>query len=549
MVIFIEWELISFNSVSLLISILIDWISLLFIRFVILISSVVILYRKSYISSDLNLNRFIILVILFVFSIILLIISPNIIRILLGWDGLGLISYCLVIYYQNFKSYNAGILTFLINRVGDVFILMVISWILNYGRWNYVFYLDVIFYDKIIIIITLLLITAAITKRAQIPFRSWLPAAIAAPTPVSALVHSSTLVTAGVYLLIRFRDLLMGTFRIKILLILRCLTIFMSGIFAIYEYDLKKIIAFSTLSQLGLIIRILSMGFPKLAFFHLLTHAIFKALLFICAGVIIHFIDDIQDIRFIGRIRSFIPLTSLCLNISNLSLCGFPFLRGFYSKDLILEIMCLRNLNFLVFLIFYISIGLTICYTIRLLYYLILNNFNINSLFNFSNEDYLILVRIIVLLIISLISGSIIRWIIFKYPSIIYLSLGLKLLVLIVIIIRGVVVYIFNNFRNYLCNRFLINYRIRRFFTKIWFLTNLSSYSLYFNFLNYGYYLNKIGDFGWGEKILRIRINDVLKNYSRIFQILFYRNNNNFKIYLYRFIMWIILVIILLIII
>nr|QVL27765.1 NADH dehydrogenase subunit 5 [Monopis longella] len=546
MVIFIEWELISFNSVSLLMSILIDWMSLLFMSFVMLISSVVILYSKSYMSSDLNLNRFIILVMLFVFSMILLIISPNIISILLGWDGLGLISYCLVIYYQNFKSYNAGMLTFLMNRVGDVFILMVISWMLNYGSWNYVFYLDVIFYDKMMIIITLLLMTAAMTKSAQIPFSSWLPAAMAAPTPVSALVHSSTLVTAGVYLLIRFSDLLMGTFSMKILLILSCLTMFMSGIFAMYEYDLKKIIAFSTLSQLGLMMSILSMGFPKLAFFHLLTHAMFKALLFMCAGVIIHFMDDIQDIRFMGSMSSFIPLTSLCLNISNLSLCGFPFLSGFYSKDLILEMMCLSNLNFLVFLIFYISMGLTMCYTIRLLYYLMLNNFNMNSLFNFSNEDYLMLVSMMVLLMMSLISGSMMSWIIFKYPSMIYLSLGLKLLVLMVIMISGVVVYIFNNFSNYLCNSFLINYSISSFFTKMWFLTNLSSYSLYFNFLNYGYYLNKIGDFGWGEKILSISINDVLKNYSSIFQILFYSNNNNFKIYLYSFIMWMMLVMMLL---
>jgi len=162
------------------------------------------------------------------------------IRILLGWDGLGLISYCLVIYFQNVKSFNAGILTALSNRIGDVALLLAIAWILNYGRWNYTFYLDVIKYDYEIIVIGGLVVLAAITKRAQIPFSSWLPAAIAAPTPVSALVHSSTLVTAGVYLLIRFNSLLESTFLGQILLLISGLTIFIAGLGANFEFDLKK---------------------------------------------------------------------------------------------------------------------------------------------------------------------------------------------------------------------------------------------------------------------------------------------------------------------
>jgi len=243
-IIFFEWELISFNSVRIVISILLDWISLLFIIFVSMISSVVIYYRKSYISSELNLMRFIILVLLFVFSIILLIISPNIIRILLGWDGLGLVSYCLVIYYQNLKSYNAGMLTALSNRIGDVLILIIICWIMNYGRWNYIFYLEFIKNDYSISFVAVIVILAAITKRAQIPFSSWLPAAIAAPTPVSSLVHSSTLVTAGVYLLIRFNLLLVDTFFLKVLLLFSSLTIFIAGISANYEFDLKKLLLY-----------------------------------------------------------------------------------------------------------------------------------------------------------------------------------------------------------------------------------------------------------------------------------------------------------------
>jgi len=193
-----------------------------------------------YIINDKFINRFIYLIIIFIFSIIILIIRPNLIRILLGWDGLGLVSYCLVIYFQNIKSYNAGILTALSNRIGDVAILLAIRWILNYGRWNYIFYIEIIKNDYFIKIIIILIILAALTKRAQIPFSSWLPAAISAPTPVSALVHSSTLVTAGIYLLIRFNILFEKSLIRRILFLLGCLTILIAGISANFEFDLKK---------------------------------------------------------------------------------------------------------------------------------------------------------------------------------------------------------------------------------------------------------------------------------------------------------------------
>lgn len=215
------------------------------------------------------------------------------------------------------------------------------------------FFFDFFLKDYDLIIVGILVLLAAITKSAQIPFSSWLPAAIAAPTPVSALVHSSTLVTAGVYLLIRFNLLFINFyFRIFLLLIGR-LTIFISGLGANFESDLKKTIALSTLSQLGLIISILSLGFFKLAFFHLLTHALFKALLFLCAGSFIHNLINFQDVRFSGSLLKVIPLTSFCFNISRLALRGIPFLAGFYSKDLILEIISINFINFFIFFIFF----------------------------------------------------------------------------------------------------------------------------------------------------------------------------------------------------
>nr|YP_010627144.1 NADH dehydrogenase subunit 5 [Achaea serva]WBK26835.1 NADH dehydrogenase subunit 5 [Achaea serva] len=535
MVIFLEWEIISFNSMSIVMSILLDWMSLLFMMFVFLISSVVIYYSKSYMSSELNLSRFIILVLLFVTSMMLLIISPNIISILLGWDGLGLVSYLLVIYYQNLKSYNAGMLTALSNRIGDVLILMIISWMMNYGSWNYIFYLEFMKNDWEMSMISSMIIMAAMTKSAQIPFSSWLPAAMAAPTPVSALVHSSTLVTAGVYLLIRFNLLLLDTFFLKVLLLLSGLTMFMAGISANYEFDLKKIIALSTLSQLGLMMSILSMGMPDLAFFHLLTHAMFKALLFMCAGVIIHMMNDMQDIRFMGGISFYIPLTSLCMNISNLALCGIPFLAGFYSKDLILELVSFSNLNLLVFLLYYISTGLTMFYTIRLIMYLMVGDFNLMSVYNLYDEDYTMLKSMFVLLFMSVVSGSFLSWMIFSYPYMIYLPFNMKMMVIYVSIVGGLMGYLVSNMQIYSVNKFLMTYNLSNFLCMMWFMPNLSTYGLSYYFLNFGQKMLKNVDMGWSEVYSGWGLMMVIKKYSVLYN---FFQLNNLKIYLFSFVIW-----------
>nr|YP_009537812.1 NADH dehydrogenase subunit 5 [Athyma lysanias]AYN60529.1 NADH dehydrogenase subunit 5 [Athyma lysanias] len=541
-IIFLEWEVISFNSINIVFSILLDWMSLLFMMFVSLISSCVIFYSKSYMSSELNLNRFIILVLLFVFSMILLIISPNMISIFLGWDGLGLVSYCLVIYYQNIKSYNAGMLTALSNRIGDVMILMLVSWMLNYGSWNYIFYLNFMSNDFSMKIISLLVIIAAMTKSAQIPFSSWLPAAMAAPTPVSALVHSSTLVTAGVYLLIRFNNVLVEMFFLKFLLLFSGLTMMMAGICANYEFDLKKIIALSTLSQLGLMMSILSMGFYDLAFFHLLTHAMFKALLFMCAGVIIHMMNNNQDIRMMGGISFYIPLTSLCLNISNLALCGIPFLAGFYSKDMILEMVSMSNLNLLIFYLYYFSTGLTMFYTIRLLMYLMINDYNLLSIYNLYDEDYVMLKSMFVLLFMSLVSGSFLSWLIFYYPYMIYLPISLKMMVIYVSIGGMFMGLLISNMNIYSLNKFLMFYNLSGFLTLMWFLPNLSTYGLNYYFLKFGQILGKNIDMGWSEIYSGQGMYKIIKFYSLINMIY---QMNNFKIYLFSFILWMMIFIIL----
>ena len=458
----IEWLLFNLNSINIEFFVLLDWISVLFIRIVILISSIIILYRIIYIEGEIFLDRFIKLVILFVLSIVLIVIRPNLIRILFGWDGLGLISYCLVIFYQNYMAYNSGLITVLCNRVGDIGLLISIRLIFIYGRWN-IYMLE---WNKKLILLIILL--AAITKRAQIPFSVWLPLAMAAPTPVSALVHSSTLVTAGVYLIIRYNKFILNRGVDKFLFYISVFTIFMSGFIANLENDLKKIIALSTLSQLGLIMIILRLGLKFLALYHLLTHAIFKSLLFICAGIIIHLINNNQDIRLCGKLNEFIPFTMIRFYISRLALLGFPFLAGFYSKDLIIEIIYLININLFILIIILLSLSFTVSYSIRLFYYIYFGEINRRFL-NFK-ENKLINLSMLILLRLSLIRGSLLNWIFFFDGYFTYMRINLKIITIIILtlgLFLGVIMYIKN----------LLNlYFYRFFFSSIWFLNYIYLY-------------------------------------------------------------------------
>nr|YP_009939842.1 NADH dehydrogenase subunit 5 [Ectophasia rotundiventris]QNV49157.1 NADH dehydrogenase subunit 5 [Ectophasia rotundiventris] len=535
-VVFIEWEVISLQSMSIVMTLLFDWMSLIFMSFVLMISSLVIFYSKEYMGEDYKINRFIMLILMFVSSMMLLIISPNLISILLGWDGLGLVSYCLVIYFQNVKSYNAGMLTALSNRIGDVALLLAIAWMLNYGSWNFIFYLEFMKSDFEMMVVGLLVMLAAMTKSAQIPFSSWLPAAMAAPTPVSALVHSSTLVTAGVYLLIRFNILLSHSWMGNLLLLLSGLTMFMSGLGANYEFDLKKIIALSTLSQLGLMMSILSMGFYKLSFFHLLTHALFKALLFMCAGSIIHNMNNTQDIRLMGSLSLMMPLTSSCFNVANLALCGMPFLAGFYSKDLILEIVSLSYINFFSFFLYFFSTGLTVCYSFRLVYYTMTGESNFSSLNMLNDESWIMLKSMLGLLILSIFGGSMLSWLIFPTPFVVILPLYLKLMTLFVCIMGGLCGYLISKISLFFFNKAMNMYNVSYFLGSMWFMPYISTYGVINYSLVTGKMIVKFFDQGWSEYFGGQQLYYNLIKNSQLNQML---QNNDLKIYLLSFVFWI----------
>nr|WPM98427.1 NADH dehydrogenase subunit 5 [Ochthebius quadricollis] len=533
----LEFEMFTLNSCSVMMTFLFDWMSLLFMSFVLFISSMVVFYSKEYMYGDLNINRFIMLVSMFVLSMMLLIISPNLISILLGWDGLGLVSYCLVIYYQNVKSYNAGMLTALTNRLGDVTLLIAISWMINYGSWNYIYYLDFMKHDFSMMMISYLVIFAAFTKSAQIPFSSWLPAAMAAPTPVSSLVHSSTLVTAGVYLLIRF-NFSFSYSMMMFMLFLSSMTMFMSGLGANFEFDLKKIIALSTLSQLGLMMSILFLNEYKLAFFHLLTHALFKALLFMCAGCIIHNLNNCQDIRFMGGLVKQMPLTCSFFNISNLSLSGLPFLSGFYSKDLILEIISMNYLNLYIYIIFFISTGLTVCYTIRLMYYSLMGNFNYLSLNMINDESKIMLKGMSGLIFLVIMGGSLLMWLMFPTPYFICLPFLMKMMTLLVIIIGIWLGYEFSNFNLNYNLKSLLMYKISMFCSNMWNMPFISTFGMNYYPLFFGKMYYQFFDQGWFEYFGSQNIYLNLKNKSKFLQVLF---NNNLKIYLILLVLWILI--------
>nr|YP_008854791.1 NADH dehydrogenase subunit 5 [Cherax cainii]AHA59373.1 NADH dehydrogenase subunit 5 [Cherax cainii]CDN96585.1 NADH dehydrogenase subunit 5 [Cherax cainii] len=493
----IEWDIISLHSSSIVVTLVYDWISTLFLGAVLFISCMVMYYSGDYMHGDKSYNRFMYLVLAFVLSMGALIISPNLISILLGWDGLGLISYVLVIYYQNEKSANAGMLTVLSNRVGDVGILLSISLLFALGGWNFIFSSE--YLGDNFLLLKVLVCVAAMTKSAQIPFSAWLPAAMAAPTPVSALVHSSTLVTAGVYILIRFSGSLEGSFIQAFLLIVSCLTMFMAGLGANFEFDLKKIIALSTLSQLGVMMSILSLGFIDLAFFHLLTHALFKALLFMCAGMVIHSVKEYQDIRNMGSLVVCMPFTSVCMNLANLALCGMPFLAGFYSKDLILEVAFMSEINFLSFILYSLATGLTVCYTFRLVFYSLSSMCNMSSMM-FVSEDYSMMMSgIMALSIGAVIGGSSLAWIVFPESYMICLSVLFKVLALLVSGVGALIGYIVNMVSVSYNPKVLESYSYVVFMGSMWFMPILSTLSLSRLSLNWGGSFFKVGDKGWSE--------------------------------------------------
>jgi len=495
--ILLEWTVINLLLTPVKFILICDSTGTIYGATVLFIASNVIIFSKFYIGDDPFINRFSVLVILFVASILTLIFVPNFIALLLGWDGLGITSFILVIYYQNPKSAAAGIVTALINRIGDVIILISIALTLNQGHWviTHMWESPIIWAQVIAITV------AGCTKRAQIPFSRWLPAAIAAPTPVSALVHSSTLVTAGVFLLIRFYPFL-HLYKLfnRTLLFVAVTTIFIAGIRAATECDIKKIIALSTLSQLGVIICRLGLGSPTIALFHIITHALFKALLFICAGHLIADHSHGQDLRWMGNLVIQNPVASSSILIANMALCGLPFLAGFYSKDLILEYVLTGGFNALIVVLIILAVGLTAIYSIRFSIAVIWGPSHYSPLFN-PDDNSSTVVPIIVIALISTIIGSSILWLIPVQAAPLFIPLSCKLGPIIIVVV-GLITGLFISANRSVKTAFMFNLHFTNYAScLIWFLVTLSTQPVIGSSAKLSHRLLRSSDQAWLEHL------------------------------------------------
>nr|AUJ21330.1 NADH dehydrogenase subunit 5 [Tetragnatha cf. tincochacae DDC-2018] len=401
------------------VSFIMDWTSSSFSTTVMFITSMILMYSMSYMPDNEH-KQFMLVMMMFVLSMILLINSNNLIFMLLGWDGLGISSYILVILYQNPKSAGSGTITVLSNRVGDALIIISISLMFMTASWS--FFLIQMNYK---FILTLLLI-ASCTKSAQFPFSAWLPAAMAAPTPISALVHSSTLVTAGVFLMIRLTQYSSINILI-IMLLLASMTAIYASMTACWEQDMKKIIAFSTLSQIAIMMFAISLMNPNIAFFHLVTHALFKSMMFMTAGVII-MNSSYQDMRHMGSMMKNTPIISSSMGISMLALMGLPFMSGFFSKDMILEMMLKSTFIQILSILMISSIGMTVTYSVRtmkLTFQMVLKSKKDSTIktTNYMENPLVFMIPM------SIMSGAIMSWISFPLQNYI-LPTKLKLLIL-----------------------------------------------------------------------------------------------------------------------
>nr|AOX15190.1 NADH dehydrogenase subunit 5 [Achatinella sowerbyana] len=398
----LEVKLLYISSMWFSMSFIIDYLSLSFSLVVLVVSLCVFSFAINYMYLDLSKFRFMIVLVMFVFSMNLLVMSGSFLTLMIGWDGLGLSSFVLIIYYMNSNSFKAGMLTLLSNRIGDIMIM----W--SFTFFCYLGYFNIFPLEKCHFTCLLLLTIAAMTKSAQYPFSAWLPAAMAAPTPVSALVHSSTLVTAGVFLLIRFlTNMQLSLFTINMLNFVSAMTCFLGGVAACFEHDIKKVIAFSTLSQLGLMMYSISMNFPNLALIHLYTHAMFKSLLFLSAGMILMVSFGIQDLRLLGSIIKYNPSLCLFFNISTLCLLGIPFMSSFYSKHIIYEMMMMSSLNIFSLMLMLLGTMLTGIYSIRMLLSLVWEkNCDCKMILKISMSEYF---PMILLFIMSIIIGKMLK--------------------------------------------------------------------------------------------------------------------------------------------